>query len=231
MTVQPIENVFGRAWELLRANPIIIVPGLVIGLISGALVGAMSPVVVGDAGAFTVTTRSGSLLGSAISLLAQVLTIAYTTGMAGAAWDRGRTTLADGTAAFKDDGLRIAGAILLYALIAIVLAIVTFGLGAVVFAFLALYAMPAVVLAREGPITALRESAKIAIERWAPTAIMIVVLFVVALCVGAVAVALAIIPFLGPIVAAVVLQALICYFTIVIVGEYRNLRPGVVGGP
>lgn len=225
MESQSVENVFARAWQLLANNWIIIIPGLVVGLIVGVLQWLAAPTAVTTYGADVAyyAPRGGALVGL-ISLLGAVANTAYTTGMAGAAWRTGTTTLADGTAAFKEDFVRVLLAILLLAVIGIALAVFTLGIGAVIFFFFAIYTIPAVVLSNFGAWSGLKESFSVASKRWVPTLIILVLLFVVAVVFGIVAGALTFVPLLGPLVAAVIDEIVVAYATLVIVGEYLNLR-------
>ena len=72
-----------------------------------------------NAGALGATFISAGLL-TLVGLIAFIATQAFTTGMAGAAWERGTATLADGFASFEED----AGRIILTAIGLIVLALV-----------------------------------------------------------------------------------------------------------
>ena len=110
---EDLGNTFSRAWQLLTANWIMIVPGIVIAIIAGVLIAVLAMVGFGAAAGFGTMGMAGAgigagLLGAAIIalvlILATILTIAYTTGMAGAAWRTGRATLDDGAAAFRTGG-------------------------------------------------------------------------------------------------------------------------------
>src|SRR5271166_1706869 len=100
-----VESVFSRSWELLTANWIIIVPGLVIGFVVGVVQYLLTPHY--DAtnptpfGAFASATAG--LVGGLVALIGIVLAQCYMTGMAGAAWARGKTDLSDGALAFQRD--------------------------------------------------------------------------------------------------------------------------------
>jgi hypothetical protein len=111
-----------------------------------------------------------------------------------------------------------------------VLTIVTFGIGALIFEFFALYVFAATVIGNDNFGRALRESFAISTRRFIPTIVIIISLFVVAIVVGVATIPLRFIPFIGPIVAAIVLQGVVSLFNLVIVGEYLNARnaPDVV---
>ena len=240
MQSQSVENIFARAWSLLTRNPVIIVPGLVVGIIVGIIEGLITPrygsgdgsgsaAIIGGLGAFVAAG-----VGIALSVLAYLVTQTYTTGMAGAAWQRGVATLADGAAAsFKEDAARLLAAVLLIAVIGIVVGLLTFGLGWFIVLFFALYMIPAVVLDNYGAVPALKLSARIATRRLAPTLIIIAVLVVIGIGVSLLVLPLAFIPFLGPIVVAVFSQAVTAYTTLVIVGEYLSThrQPDIARGP
>ncbi len=243
MQTDSIENIFARAWSLLAKNPVIVVPGLVVGIVAGIVQAATLPVVaVSDgSGGVAVGTGWGGGLGVlasaavsfAVVVLSFLITQTYTTGMAGAAWRSGSATLSDGSAAFREDAGRLLAAVVLVAAIGIVAALLTLGIGWFIVLFFGLYVVPAVVLDnyRAGP--ALQLSARIALRRLFATAAIIVILFVIGIVVRLLALPFAIVPFVGPIVLAVVSQAVTAYATLVIVGEYLRARNAadVVSGP
>jgi hypothetical protein len=215
VTEPTVENLFARAWDLLAKNPIIIVPGIVIGVLAGIL----NAFAVGLLGLYL-----GAAVLLAVGVFANLLNTSYTVGMAGAAWERGTTTLEDGTSAWNRDAGRLLAALLLIALIGIVLAVLTFGLAWIVFLFFAIYAIPAVVLSGLGVVDALKQSFTIATKRFVPTLIIVAVIFVLSLIAGFIGMALHAIPFLGPIVSAVIVQTTVAYATLVIAGEYLAIR-------
>jgi hypothetical protein len=118
--------------------------------------------------------------------------------------------------------------------IGILAGIITLGIGWLVVLFFSIYVVPAVVLDNFGAIPAFRLSASIAMKRALSTISIIVLLFAIGLVLGLLTLPLAFIPFLGPIVAAIVSQAVTAYATLVIVGEYLQARrsPDIIaGGP
>ncbi len=228
-----VENVFARAWSLLTANPVIIIPGLVVGLVVGVLQSIIVPhrhIAIDAAGDPTVVAAgiggvvTAAALTAVIGVIAFLITQTYTTGMAGAAWQTGVATLADGSASFREDAARLFAAILLVAVIGIIGSIITFGLGWFIVLFFALYVVPAVVLDNYGAIPALKLSATIAMKRALATIIIIALLAVLTLVLTLVVIPLAFVPFLGPIIAAMISQTVTAYATLVIVGEYLNVR-------
>ena len=140
MRAQSVEGVFGRSWQLLTHNWVLIVPGLIIGIVVG-----LAQAVFGTPGD---QSSGGSLAGAAgafvanivltvIALLGAIANTAYTTGMAGAAWERGTTTLDDGAAAFDADAGNVFVAtigLFVLGIVAAILALPTLGLS-----FLAFY--------------------------------------------------------------------------------------------
>lgn len=228
MTVQPqpVEGVFARAWELLTRNWIIIVPGIVIGVIIGILDWALlapyrsyDPTQIGSA--FSI--MGGRLALAAITLVGYIATQAFTTGMAGAAWMRGTTTLADGSASFQEDAGRIVitgiGLIGL-ALAALVLAIPTLALSVLAFYLFTLYAMPAAIVGNRPGFSSIAESFAIARARFVQTLIIAAMIFVISLVLGVVTGLISFVPLIGPLIRAIVMQAVIAYATLVVVGEY-----------
>jgi hypothetical protein len=220
-----VDGLFGRAWTLLRRNPILLVPGLVVGILAGFLTTLLSPPATVDPTTGIVLANSASqFIAVAIGVLAFLVTQTYTVGMAGAAWERGAARLADGAAAFRRDAGKLLGAMILVGIVAIVLAVVTLGIGEILFLFFALYAIPAVVLNDDGPVTALRRSFTIAARRFASTLVIVILIVVISFVVGLLSAPLAAIPFLGPVLAAIISQAVTCYATLVIAGEFLATR-------
>jgi len=242
---QPVESVFSRAWELLTRNWIIVVPGIVIGAIVGVLNELLGPHVVysadGSVASVTGSFGSGVLLGL-IGTIAYIATVAYTTGMAGAAWQRGSTTLADGSAILQRDAARIflvAICLIVLGAVAAVLAIFTLGLAILAFFLFTLYVFPSAIVGDRGVAESISESFRITLARFVPTLILGILIFVMRLLAGIIGGVLHIIPFLGPIVGGILVQIVISYVTLAIVGEYVNLRaagaippaPATPGGP
>jgi hypothetical protein len=215
VTEPTVDNLFARAWDLLAKNPIIIVPGIIIGILAG-IVNAFA------VGLFGLVLSAAVIL--AVGVFANLLNTSYTVGMAGAAWERGTATFADGSAAWNKDAGRLLAALFLIALIGIVLAVITFGLGWMVFLFFAIYAIPAVVLSGLGAVEALKQSFTIATKRFVPTLVIVAAIFVLSLIAAIIGGALHFIPFLGPIISAVIVQTVIAYTTLVIAGEYLATR-------
>jgi hypothetical protein len=239
---QPVESVFSRAWELLTRNWIIIVPGIVIGLVVGIVSGLLAYPAhtaynvdgtpnVGYAFARVV---SGLIVG-VIAIVGYIATQAYTVGMAGAAWLRGTATLADGAASFREDAGRIvltAIGLIVLGIVAVLLSVFTLGIAFLAFVLFTLYAMPSAIVGNRPGFTSIGESFRIASQRFVPTLIIAIVIAVIYVLVGLIAVPLAFVPLLGPVVQAIVMQVVVAYATLVIVGEYLNLRAaGAIAPP
>lgn len=230
-----IGGVFSRSWQLLTANWIIIVPAIIIGIIASVLQYFFTPHITYDAitGVPVYTSMLGlgvigAAIGSFIGLLANILTLTITTGMAAAAWKTGKTTVSDGTAALSRPNVSSAMLVLIAVSIVLsLLTIVTLGLAGIitliVFFFL-VYTMAAAVVGDFSGVDALKESFEVAKHSWVTTLIVIVLLGVVAVCVGFVALAFSAIPFLGPVISGLLLGAVVGFFSLVLVGEYISLR-------
>lgn len=243
MTEQPVENVFARSWALLTRNWIIIVPGIVIGLVIGILHQLLAPPTYVDPDAGVVMV-GGSFLGGvargfvgfALAVLAFIANQAYTTGMAGAAWQRGSTTLADGAASFQEDAGRIvitALGLIGLGIVAVVLAPFTLGLSLLALLVFALYAFPAAVVGNRPGFSSIAESFAIARARFVPTLIVAVLICAISLLVALLGGLLHFAPLIGPVLTACITQVFVAFATLVIVGEYLNFRgaaaPGVPG--
>ncbi|MGD0050689.1 MAG: hypothetical protein ABSD03_02570 [Vulcanimicrobiaceae bacterium] len=231
MVEQPVENVFVRAWGLLTRNWVIIVPGVIVGLIVG-LVNALvlAPAYIVSSGDVTITRTvgvGGGLLAGLVALVGYIVTVAYTTGMAGAAWARGTATLGDGTVAFQRDVGRIVlvgiGLVVL-ALVAAIIALPTLGLSLLAFYLFTLYAFPSAIVGDRQAMDALTESFRLTIARFVPTLIIAIVIAVLSVIGHVIGGAFSFTPLIGPVVSAVITQAVVAYATLVIVGEYLNLR-------
>jgi hypothetical protein len=219
----PLRAVMARAAGLLVRNLSIVVPGLVAGFFSG-IVAATLTSTTDDVNVASLALQTAVLIAETI---ATILSIAYTTGMAEAAWLRGRARFADGAQAFRREGPHVFVALVILAVFGTLAALAvpfTFGLSVVVLAFFCVYAMPAAVVGRRSGVRAIVESAEIAVERALPTSLMIVGIAIIVVVVGQLAALLDAVPYVGPIVRQVVVQTTIVYAMLVIVGEYRQLR-------
>jgi hypothetical protein len=219
-----LATIFGESWRLFVRNPLIVAPGIVIALFARVLQVIVLPGPDATSGEKIV----GTVLVDVIQLLATVASIAFTTGMAAAAWESGHCTLSDGWRAFARDGGQVFVALVGLLLIATGAAFLfpfTFGLSAVAFGFFCLYVMPAAIVGERQGFAAIRESWQLAYDRVLPTLGIVLGLFLIFAAIGIIAAFLAIAPGLGPIPAAIAGALLggaaIAFGTLVIVGEYR----------
>jgi hypothetical protein len=225
-----VDGVFSRSWQLLRSNWTIVVPGLLVGAISGVLTAIFAPPISLDSASAPVSSNVfviGRFATTFVSIVATIVSITFTTGMANAAWQRGSAVFADGARAFGRDGTRVLVAMIgLFALgiIATAIAPYTFFLSLLAYLYLFIYTMAAAVVGELGGLDAIRLSAQIAIQRAAPTAIMVILIVFITLVMSIVASFFAETPFVGPLLSALVLQAAIAYLTLVVVGEYLALH-------
>ncbi len=238
-----LESTFLRSWRLLSSNWAIVVPGLVIGVIAGlfdgflALTGGLGGAAligVGATGAGYLSAILAGLLVGLVSMLAAILTIAYTTGMAGAAWDRGTATFADGAAAFKRDGAQTLLAVVLLFVIGVVAAIlsmVTFGLAMLAYVIFFIYTMAAVIVGNAPAIEGIVESTRIAAKNFLTTLLLVVLIFIISFVGGLVGGIFHGVPLLNHVVALVISQIVLSYATLVVVGEYLKLRGTAVQTP
>ncbi len=216
------QGVFTRSGRLLMTNPIIVVPGLVVGAVAALLDGVLEPKPDSLDGSFLLVLVLG-----VIKVVSTILAVAYTTGMADAAWQTGKAGIADGSGAFRRDAGHVFVAMLvLFAagVVAALLAPLTFGCSFVVLVYFLIYTMAAAVVGERPGFLAVRESVEIAFARAAPTILMVAAITIIAVVMSVLAEALAGTPYVGPLIAAVVDQLAVVYLTLVIVGEYRALR-------
>ncbi|HET9393891.1 MAG TPA: hypothetical protein VFO29_10300 [Candidatus Rubrimentiphilum sp.] len=238
-------NTFGRSWELLSSNWIMLVPGIVIGIVAAIIVffvvgaGLVSGVGLSAAGASSAGIGAALMAGlivGIIVLISIILTIAYTTGMAGAAWRTGRATLADGAEAFRKDGAAILVAVVLLVLLAAVAAfasIFTFGLALIAFVIFFMYTFASVIVGGKSGSEALGDSARIATRNFVTTLLLLVLICVVYFFAGWIGSVLGNIRLLGGIVSMLINQIVAVYVSLVIVGEYIKLSkpPAAVAAP
>jgi hypothetical protein len=241
--VPTVENVFARAWDLLTKNWVIIVPGIVVGLVVGLVTGIYAlnqPDTYGEPSGAAVSFAYG--LGSFVSgvfvaviaIAGYIVTQCYTAGMAGAAWQRGVTTLADGSRAVNEDAGNVLGAaiwLFVFGIIAVLLAPFTFLLSIFAFYLFTLYTIASAVVGNQRGLNALRESYAIARARFGTTLIIGILLGILQLIGKLIAHVFAFAPLLGPVIAAIISQVVVAYAVLVVVGEYLVLRPGATPPP
>jgi hypothetical protein len=241
--VPTVENVFARAWDLLTKNWVIIVPGVVVGLVVGLVTGIYAlnqPDVYGEPSGAAVSFAYG--LGSFVSgvfvaviaIAGYIVTQCYTAGMAGAAWQRGVTTLADGSRAVNEDAGNVLTAaiyLFLFGIVAVLLAPFTFLLSIFAFYLFTLYTIASAVVGNQRGMNALRESFAIARSRFGTTLIIGILLALLQLIGKLIAHFFSFAPLLGPVIAAIISQLVVAYAVLVVVGEYLVLRPGTTPPP
>ena len=227
---QNVESTFSRSWDLLMKNGIIIVPGLVIGFVVGVIDYFLAPHTEYIAG-YGVTTwwaaASASILLILVNLAGVILSQCYTTGMAGAAWQRGTANLSDGTRAFERDASNVLIALIglfIAFVIAAILALPTLGISALLYFYFFIYTFPAAIIGERQGFAAMGDSFRIAARRVAPTLIVTIMLAIIIFAGHFIGGVLHFIPMIGPIVAAIVVQLVLAYVTLVVVGEYLALR-------
>lgn len=244
-TSQDLGNTFERSWQLLTSNWIIIVPAIVIAILSAVVVWALGLFGLASVVGFGTVGMGGAGLGAAmltglivglVILIASILTVAYTTGMADAAWRTGTATLADGAAAFREDaGSLLTAIVLLFILgiIAVVLAPFTIGLSLLAFWLFFIYTFASVVVGKRSGTDALTESARLTASNFLMTLAIIVLLCIAFLIAGWIGGVLHRIAIVGPVVSYLIQEIVAAYATLVIVGEYIKLRAPVpvAGGP
>lgn len=229
----PATGIFARARQLLTRNWIIVLPAVVIGFVTNfavqALAGA-SDVSLSDlngSGPAMFAAYLTSMIIAAIQILGSVLSIAITTGMAGAAWTKGTATLGDGFAAFAKHPWSATGAILLLIVLGFVagaLIIPTFFISVIAFAVFFIYTMAAVLVGAKSPVDAIVESCTIAAANLRTTLLVVFLIFAVAVVAGFVAHLSSAVPLAGPVLEAVLTYTAVAYGTLVVVGEYLQLR-------
>jgi hypothetical protein len=169
-----------------------------------------------------------------VLMIATILVIAYTTGMAGAAWRTGTATLDDGAAAFRTDGVQIFAAMVslfLLGIVAVALSIPTLGLALLAFYLFFLYTLPAVIVGNRTASEALAESARMTLNNFVQTLAIVVLLAIAFMIAAWITRFFGGIPLIGAIVRQIITQAVCAYATLVIVGEYIKLRAATPSAP
>jgi hypothetical protein len=236
---EDLGNTFGRSWQLLAENWILIVPGIVIGIVAAVVVWLLMVYGVASAVGFSAVGMGGvgmmsaflsTMLVGVVLMLATILVIAYTTGMAGAAWRTGKATLDDGAAAFRTDGAQILVAVVLLFLLGIVavaLSVPTLGLALLAFYLFFLYALPSVIVGNRSATDALAESARMTTRNFLTTLAIVILLAIAFMIATWLTRFFGGIPLIGMIVRQIIMQAMAVYATLVIVGEYIKLRSSI----
>ncbi|MGH7661116.1 MAG: hypothetical protein ACRENA_09425, partial [Vulcanimicrobiaceae bacterium] len=161
-----VESTFARSWELLSTNWIMIVPGFVIGIVVGVINYFISPHATATQYDTTWwTAASAGILVALVNLAGYIVAQCYITGMAGAAWERGRTQLSDGSAAFERDAANVFVAIVglfIALVVAGVLAFVTLGMSLILYFYFFIYTFPAAIVGERPGFAAMGDSFRIA---------------------------------------------------------------------
>ncbi len=201
-----------------------IVPGIV-----AAGIGTYAAIVIPPADATAtdlqiVVTHSFVLLAQ---IFTTVLAIAFTTGMADAAWRTSHGTFEDGLVAFRREGGHVTIAVIVLLGLGLVAALgapATHGVSGALYAYCCVYTMPSAVVGERPGVIAIGESAAIAFKRPVATIVILVGVTLIAFAVAFGASVLQATPYVGSILGAIVIQAVIAFATLVLVGEYRIAR-------
>ena len=234
-SARDLERTFARAWELLTRNWVLVLPGILVAVLSGlveyffasALLGALVISGNGSRDALAATQALVAIATLLIGVAFALVQMAYVTGMAGAAWRHGTTTLRDGWNALTHRFLPLAAAtalLFLIGLCAAVLSTVTFGVPLVAYAVFFIYTLAAVIIGDRGAIDGIAESARVALANAWPTlgvVGMIAIISLVAAWLGSLLGHVS--EFTGWLVAGILQQVIVAYASLVIVGEYLKL--------
>lgn len=229
MVHQPVESIVVRSWRLLNGNWAIVVPGLVIGLAASlltALMGIGLPRSASEAPGLVV----GGGFASIVWLAATVISVAYTTGMAGAAWRNGTTTFTDGAQALKENWVNVVLAMIcvtFFGVIAAFLSLPTLGLSLLAFTLFFMYTMPSTILGHRSAAAAIGDSWQTVTHHFVQTMLILLVIVAVAFALLLPTVFLGIVPFFGPLLSATLVQGACAFFTLMVVGEYIDAEHAV----
>jgi hypothetical protein len=233
-TAREFERTFEGAARLLLRNPLIVAACVVTGLLAAgadyvteALMDSYAISGNGSADALEAITAATQVVIFIVTLAVSLVQMAYVTGMAGAAWRRGRATLADGWSSLSHRLLALAGAVVLLLLLGICAAVlgpVTFMISDLAYAVFFIYTIAAVVIGERPPIAAIVQSSSLALANVIPTFGVVAIVFVLAVAGG----------WLGHLVGALnaeagwlvtglIQQIIVAYVALVVAGEYLNL--------
>jgi hypothetical protein len=165
-------------------------------------------------------------------MLLLIAEMAYVTGMAGAAWQRGTARLSDGWNAFDARGTDAFFAIVLLFLIGVVAAVLapfTLLISVAAYAVFTIYTMAAVIIGERRAIEALVESAQLAWENLLPTIAVVALVVAIAYAGGWIggwlgSLAGSYSPLARGLMTALAQQVVVAYATLVVAGEYLKLR-------
>ena len=230
-------------------------------IVAGALAhGVLFQRIAPPDGKFVTLVLTGSLVYCVVILAASLWSYAAMFGMADAVWSNGTATFADGFRAFRTraGALIVAGiGVVGLGIVAAVLALPTLGLAMLALPLVTMYVAPAVVSGGHGGFTAIGESFRLVRRFFGTSAISLLVLLGINYGMSMIATfplyplefallprpgeSMPHVPPVGFLVAAglwfvlamIVVQAYLGYFTIAMVGLYRSLRaqPDAGAGP
>jgi hypothetical protein len=236
-SAEGLQNTFARAWSLLTQNLIIVVPPIVLGAAAGlvgvllvmfVLGGVLTAGATGRAGVGIASIGASLIVAAASIMLLAIVQTAFVTGMAGAAWERGTTTLGDGWTAFGRRGGQILLTMLvLFAIgcVALVLAPFTLLLSLLAYLIAFIYVPASVIVGGRDAGEALSESVRLTARNFWPTSALAGLIIVIVLIASALGGELGrATPFVGGLTAAILQQAVVAYASLVVVGEYVKLR-------
>jgi hypothetical protein len=225
-----------RAWSVLSRNWIIVVPSIFVGAAGAALstvlarTGWLSWQFFGD---LNETGQSGylaflaTIVAMALRIVCAVVAIAFTCGMAAAAWRRGTARFADGAEVLRRNGLHAFVALVILTLLGLVAAglfIPTFGLSVLAYMVFMLYAMPGVLVGNRGAIEGIVDSITLAWRSFGVTFLLVILIVVLAIAGGVLGNLLSHVPFLGQLFGWIIMEIVVAYATVAVVGEYVQLR-------
>jgi hypothetical protein len=217
-SLRDLESTFARAWMLLMRNPVIVLPGIVAAALQTAASIALQAV-------SDIVLLVGLLV--TVTLAISLAQLAYTTGMAGAAWRHDRTSLRDGWEALAHRLWPAAGAAALLLVIgfcAAALAPFTFGITLLVYAVFFIYTMAAAIIGERPPIAGIFESASMALANVLPTLAVVALIAVTAALGGWLGWLVGRVSELGGALATGLIgQVVVSYASLVVAGEYLKL--------
>ncbi len=232
----PRTSVFRHSWTLLRTNRIIILPGLIVGVVASLLIGFFMLTGIASYSVLTNTgmARSafqsayyGIALSSMVAILGAVLVMAYTGGMALAAWTSGKASLRDGTRTFLQEGTSLFSSLLwliFLGAVAALLGLVTFGFSILAYIVLMLYVVPAVVVDDVGAREAVRRSFHVAGKNILATCGAAVLIGTLWLLAGVGGIVFGHVPIVGSLIGEILCNTVIAYAMLFTVGEYLKLH-------
>ncbi|MGC2244289.1 MAG: hypothetical protein WBA06_11735 [Candidatus Aquilonibacter sp.] len=234
-SARDLEITFARAWMLLVRNPVIVVPGIVIGVIAAVVESALRVLAAtsltlsgnGSPDALDAANAFVAIVLFVVTLALSLVQMAYITGMAGAAWRHDHTSLGDGWDALARRLWPAAGAATLLLVIgfcAAALAPFTFAITLLIYAMFFIYTMAAVIIGERPPIAGIVESASTALANLLPTLAVVALIAVTAALGGWLGSLVGRVWELGGALATGLIgQVVVSYATLVIAGEYLKL--------